>query len=158
MSFLKAASDDNKNMIPKNSFSFTAMSLLGQISFLSSSNFPAAERSWWGQCLFRFKHNKFKLRLCLCSSSQFIHFSFDIAVFSPVPVELKYDQIWWSLYLVDVLTSCALLCFCMQLIFKGVTLERDRSSLHFPSKRHVFTSVSIGDAAPPRQVCSVSLT
>ncbi|XP_037646659.1 cilia- and flagella-associated protein 65 isoform X1 [Sebastes umbrosus] len=35
---------------------------------------------------------------------------------------------------------------------KGMTLERDRPYLHFASKRHVFTSVTIGDCTPPRQV------
>ncbi|XP_045910743.1 cilia- and flagella-associated protein 65 isoform X2 [Micropterus dolomieu] len=36
--------------------------------------------------------------------------------------------------------------------FQGVTVETDRPYLHFPSKRHVFTSVTIGDCTPPRQV------
>ncbi|XP_070832675.1 LOW QUALITY PROTEIN: cilia- and flagella-associated protein 65 [Chaetodon trifascialis] len=36
--------------------------------------------------------------------------------------------------------------------FQGVTVERDTSYLHFPSRRHVFTSVAIGDCSPPRQV------
>ncbi|XP_044073745.1 cilia- and flagella-associated protein 65 isoform X2 [Siniperca chuatsi] len=36
--------------------------------------------------------------------------------------------------------------------FQGVTVERDRPYLHFASKRHVFTSVTIGDCTPPRQV------
>ncbi|XP_051260176.1 cilia- and flagella-associated protein 65 isoform X3 [Dicentrarchus labrax] len=35
--------------------------------------------------------------------------------------------------------------------FQGVTVERDRLYLHFASKRHVFTSVTIGDCTPPRQ-------
>ncbi|GAA6231328.1 coiled-coil domain-containing protein 108 [Lates japonicus] len=36
--------------------------------------------------------------------------------------------------------------------FQGVTVERDRPYLHFASNRHVFTSVTIGDCSPPRQV------
>ncbi|XP_036966082.1 cilia- and flagella-associated protein 65 isoform X1 [Acanthopagrus latus] len=36
--------------------------------------------------------------------------------------------------------------------FQGVTVERNRPYLHLVSKRHVFTSVNIGDCAPPRQV------
>ncbi|XP_070771214.1 cilia- and flagella-associated protein 65 [Enoplosus armatus] len=36
--------------------------------------------------------------------------------------------------------------------FQGVTAERDRPHIHFASKRHVFTSVTIGDCTPPRQV------
>ncbi|XP_034550185.1 cilia- and flagella-associated protein 65 isoform X3 [Notolabrus celidotus] len=36
--------------------------------------------------------------------------------------------------------------------FQGVTTETDRPYLHFSSKRHVFTSVTIGDCNPPRQV------
>ncbi|XP_054471804.1 cilia- and flagella-associated protein 65 [Anoplopoma fimbria] len=36
--------------------------------------------------------------------------------------------------------------------FQGMTLERDRPYLHFASKQHVFTSVTIGDCTPPRQV------
>ncbi|KAF3842925.1 hypothetical protein F7725_001774 [Dissostichus mawsoni] len=36
--------------------------------------------------------------------------------------------------------------------FQGVTVERDRPFLHFASKRHVFTSVTIGDCTPPKQV------
>nr|XP_019945243.1 PREDICTED: cilia- and flagella-associated protein 65 [Paralichthys olivaceus] len=36
--------------------------------------------------------------------------------------------------------------------FQGVTVERNRPYLHFASKRHVFTSVTIGDCSPPRQV------
>ncbi|XP_041807029.1 cilia- and flagella-associated protein 65 [Chelmon rostratus] len=36
--------------------------------------------------------------------------------------------------------------------FKGVTVERDKSYLHFASRRHVFTAVTIGDCTPPRQV------
>ncbi|KAI3356474.1 hypothetical protein L3Q82_017688, partial [Scortum barcoo] len=36
--------------------------------------------------------------------------------------------------------------------FQGVTVERDRPYLHFASKKHVFTSVTIGDCTPPRQV------
>uniref|UniRef100_A0A8D2ZWM9 Coiled-coil domain-containing protein 108 n=1 Tax=Scophthalmus maximus TaxID=52904 RepID=A0A8D2ZWM9_SCOMX len=36
--------------------------------------------------------------------------------------------------------------------FQGVTVERNRPYLHFSSNRHVFTSVTIGDCSPPRQV------
>ncbi|XP_073329268.1 cilia- and flagella-associated protein 65 [Pagrus major] len=36
--------------------------------------------------------------------------------------------------------------------FQGVTVERNRPCLHLASKRRVFTSVTIGDRAPPRQV------
>ncbi|XP_033474057.2 cilia- and flagella-associated protein 65 [Epinephelus lanceolatus] len=36
--------------------------------------------------------------------------------------------------------------------FQGVTVERDRPYLHFASKRHVFTSVTIRDYTPPRQM------
>ncbi|XP_059199527.1 cilia- and flagella-associated protein 65 [Centropristis striata] len=36
--------------------------------------------------------------------------------------------------------------------FQGVTVERDRPYLHFASKQHVFTSVTIGDRFPPKQV------
>uniref|UniRef100_UPI0009B41025 cilia- and flagella-associated protein 65 n=1 Tax=Monopterus albus TaxID=43700 RepID=UPI0009B41025 len=36
--------------------------------------------------------------------------------------------------------------------FQGVTLQRDRPYLHFASNRHVFTSVTIGDCSPPKQV------
>ncbi|XP_040912258.1 cilia- and flagella-associated protein 65 [Toxotes jaculatrix] len=38
---------------------------------------------------------------------------------------------------------------------QGVTVERDRPYLHFASNRHVFTSVTIGDSSPPRQVCEI---
>ncbi|XP_035030976.2 cilia- and flagella-associated protein 65 [Hippoglossus stenolepis] len=34
---------------------------------------------------------------------------------------------------------------------QGVTVERDRPYLHFAFKRHVFTSMTIGDCSPPRQ-------
>ncbi|XP_075896045.1 cilia- and flagella-associated protein 65 isoform X3 [Nelusetta ayraudi] len=34
---------------------------------------------------------------------------------------------------------------------KAMTVEKDSSYLHFPSKRHVFTSVSIADSTSPRQ-------
>ncbi|KAE8299504.1 Cilia- and flagella-associated protein 65 [Larimichthys crocea] len=40
----------------------------------------------------------------------------------------------------------------IMLNFQGVTVERDRSYLHFASKQHVFTPVTIGDCTPPRQV------
>ena len=57
-----------------------------------------------------------------------------------------------SFYFVGI--SCYLvLWFCVQLNFQGVTVERNRPYLHLVSKRHVFTSVIIGDCAPPRQVC-----
>ncbi|KAK5861375.1 hypothetical protein PBY51_022778 [Eleginops maclovinus] len=36
--------------------------------------------------------------------------------------------------------------------FQGVTVERDRPYLHFASKQHVFTSVTIVDSTPPKQV------
>uniref|UniRef100_A0A8C9XND8 Cilia and flagella associated protein 65 n=1 Tax=Sander lucioperca TaxID=283035 RepID=A0A8C9XND8_SANLU len=36
--------------------------------------------------------------------------------------------------------------------FQGVTVERDRPYLHFASKRHVFTSVTIGNCSPLRQM------
>uniref|UniRef100_A0A671V1K3 Cilia and flagella associated protein 65 n=1 Tax=Sparus aurata TaxID=8175 RepID=A0A671V1K3_SPAAU len=36
--------------------------------------------------------------------------------------------------------------------FQGVTVERSRPCLHLASKQHVFTSVTIGDCAPPIQV------
>ncbi|XP_029315132.1 LOW QUALITY PROTEIN: cilia- and flagella-associated protein 65 [Cottoperca gobio] len=36
--------------------------------------------------------------------------------------------------------------------FGGVTVERDRPYLHFASKRHVFTSLTIGGCTPPKQV------
>ncbi|CAG5865404.1 unnamed protein product [Menidia menidia] len=36
--------------------------------------------------------------------------------------------------------------------FQGVTLDRDTPYLHFASRRHVFTSVNIGDSSPPRQM------
>uniref|UniRef100_A0A3Q3M416 Cilia and flagella associated protein 65 n=1 Tax=Mastacembelus armatus TaxID=205130 RepID=A0A3Q3M416_9TELE len=36
--------------------------------------------------------------------------------------------------------------------FQGVTVERDRPYLHFASNRHVFTSVTIGECSPPRQM------
>ncbi|KAM9346883.1 cilia- and flagella-associated protein 65 [Symphorus nematophorus] len=36
--------------------------------------------------------------------------------------------------------------------FQGVTVEKDRSYLHFASKQHVFTPVAIGDYCPPKQV------
>uniref|UniRef100_A0A3B4YKV7 Cilia and flagella associated protein 65 n=1 Tax=Seriola lalandi dorsalis TaxID=1841481 RepID=A0A3B4YKV7_SERLL len=36
--------------------------------------------------------------------------------------------------------------------FQGLTVERDRPYLHFASNQHVFTSVTIGDCSPPRQV------
>ncbi|XP_074550256.1 cilia- and flagella-associated protein 65 isoform X1 [Halichoeres trimaculatus] len=36
--------------------------------------------------------------------------------------------------------------------FQGVTTKVDRPCLYFASKRHVFTSVSIGDTHPPKQV------
>ncbi|KAJ4933197.1 hypothetical protein JOQ06_030032 [Pogonophryne albipinna] len=39
--------------------------------------------------------------------------------------------------------------------FQGVTVERDRPFLHFASKRHVFTSVTIGDCTPPKQVYKI---
>ncbi|XP_071348758.1 cilia- and flagella-associated protein 65 isoform X2 [Trachinotus anak] len=38
------------------------------------------------------------------------------------------------------------------LYFQGLTVERDRPYLHFASDRHVFTSVTIGDCSPPRQL------
>ncbi|KAK2849898.1 hypothetical protein Q7C36_008681 [Tachysurus vachellii] len=36
--------------------------------------------------------------------------------------------------------------------FIGVTVEKDRPYLHFPSTRHVFTPVAIGGFNPPKQV------
>nr|XP_046260401.1 cilia- and flagella-associated protein 65 isoform X2 [Scatophagus argus] len=39
--------------------------------------------------------------------------------------------------------------------FQGVTVERDRPYVHFASKRHVFTPVTIGGCTPPRQVCEL---
>ncbi|XP_068428766.1 cilia- and flagella-associated protein 65 isoform X2 [Clinocottus analis] len=36
--------------------------------------------------------------------------------------------------------------------FQGWTTEKDRPYLHFASKQHVFTSVTIGDSTPPKQV------
>ncbi|XP_042350684.1 cilia- and flagella-associated protein 65 isoform X3 [Plectropomus leopardus] len=36
--------------------------------------------------------------------------------------------------------------------FQGVTVEKDRPYLHFASKRHVFTSVTVGDCTPPKQM------
>ncbi|XP_070694450.1 cilia- and flagella-associated protein 65 [Pempheris klunzingeri] len=36
--------------------------------------------------------------------------------------------------------------------FRGVTVQKDRPYLHFSSKHHVFTSVTIGDCTPPRQM------
>ncbi|XP_047455942.1 cilia- and flagella-associated protein 65 isoform X2 [Mugil cephalus] len=38
------------------------------------------------------------------------------------------------------------------LSLQGLTVERDRPYLHFASYQHVFTSVTIGDCNPPRQV------
>ncbi|XP_031714488.1 cilia- and flagella-associated protein 65 isoform X2 [Anarrhichthys ocellatus] len=36
--------------------------------------------------------------------------------------------------------------------FQGLTVERDRPCLHVASKQHVFTSVTVGDRTPPKQV------
>ncbi|XP_068557648.1 cilia- and flagella-associated protein 65 [Cebidichthys violaceus] len=36
--------------------------------------------------------------------------------------------------------------------FQGLTVQKDRPCLHVASKRHVFTSVTIGDCTPPKQV------
>ncbi|KAM4558145.1 cilia- and flagella-associated protein 65 isoform 3-T3 [Odontesthes bonariensis] len=40
----------------------------------------------------------------------------------------------------------------IMLNFQGVTVERDKPYLHFASNQHVFTSVTIGDCSPPRQM------
>ncbi|KAG5833910.1 hypothetical protein ANANG_G00280930 [Anguilla anguilla] len=40
----------------------------------------------------------------------------------------------------------------MKLNFLGVTVERDRPYVHFPSSRHTFTPVPIGGFSPPKQV------
>lgn len=61
-----------------------------------------------------------------------------------------------SLYFVGILWY-HVLWFCVQLNFQGVTVERSRPWLHLASKQHVFTSVTIGDCAPPIQVCVESL-
>lgn len=42
---------------------------------------------------------------------------------------------------------------CVQLNFQGVTVERDQPYLHFDSHQHFFTSVTVGDCSPPKQVC-----
>lgn len=36
--------------------------------------------------------------------------------------------------------------------FQGVTVERDQPYLHFDSHQHFFTSVTVGDCSPPKQV------
>ncbi|XP_076731494.1 cilia- and flagella-associated protein 65 isoform X2 [Maylandia zebra] len=36
--------------------------------------------------------------------------------------------------------------------FQGATVERDQPHLHFDSHQHFFTSVTIGDCSPPKQV------
>ncbi|KAK9537382.1 hypothetical protein VZT92_005007 [Zoarces viviparus] len=38
------------------------------------------------------------------------------------------------------------------LIFQGLTVERDRPCLHVATRQHAFTSVSVGDRTPPKQV------
>uniref|UniRef100_A0A8C3A4G6 Si:ch1073-349o24.2 n=1 Tax=Cyclopterus lumpus TaxID=8103 RepID=A0A8C3A4G6_CYCLU len=40
----------------------------------------------------------------------------------------------------------------ISLNLQGLTVEKDRPYLHFTSKQHVFTSVTIGDCTPPKQV------
>ncbi|XP_056292370.1 cilia- and flagella-associated protein 65 [Pseudoliparis swirei] len=40
----------------------------------------------------------------------------------------------------------------ISLNLQGLTVEKDRPYLHFPFKRHVFTSVTIGDSTPPKQL------
>uniref|UniRef100_A0A3Q0SAU0 Si:ch1073-349o24.2 n=1 Tax=Amphilophus citrinellus TaxID=61819 RepID=A0A3Q0SAU0_AMPCI len=50
---------------------------------------------------------------------------------------------------------CLLMYFCVQLNFQGVTVERDQPYLQFASSEHIFTSVTIGDCSPPKQVCEL---
>ena len=40
----------------------------------------------------------------------------------------------------------------MQLNFIGVTVEPERKYIHFPSNKHMFTPVAVGEKVSPKQV------
>ena len=49
--------------------------------------------------------------------------------------------------------SCYIqICYNLQLNFIGVTVEPERNYIHFPSSKHMFTPVPVGEKISPKQV------
>lgn len=67
--------------------------------------------------------------------------------------KFQKDEKHYKVQFSDKINKC-IYCFLsyFQLNFIGVTVEPERKYIHFPSNKHMFTPVAVGEKVSPKQV------